>query len=88
MPAGPPPPFGHPWIADVSRNPNINRDPPPPPIDGLIQGNTPAGHILVNGLTQQQQQEQRVEVVEVAPPGIGAHPIGLGMNKDSSFIMF
>lgn len=76
MPAGPPPPFGHPWIADVGRNPNINRDPPPPPVDGLIQGAAPAGHILLNGPAQQQQQQ--VEVVEVVPPGIGAHPLGLG----------
>jgi hypothetical protein len=76
MPVGLPPPFGHPWIADVGRNPNINRDPPPPPVDGLIQGAAPAGHILVNGPRQQQQ----VEVVEVVPPGIGAHPIGLGKN--------
>ncbi|EMD97273.1 hypothetical protein COCC4DRAFT_197757 [Bipolaris maydis ATCC 48331] len=33
MSAGPPP--GHPWPVNVGNNPNINRDPPPPPIHGL-----------------------------------------------------
>lgn len=84
MPLGPPPPYGHTWIADVGHNPNINRDPPPPPIDGLIPGHAPSGHILVNGPVQQQQQQQqqKVEVVEVVPPGIGAHPIGLGKRNE------
>lgn len=68
------PPFGQPWLADVTNNPNINRDPPPSSLNAVpgAQGHPPAvGH-------QQVVVEQQHAPV-YSPPvpiGIGGPPIG------------
>ncbi|KAF2797707.1 hypothetical protein K505DRAFT_414863 [Melanomma pulvis-pyrius CBS 109.77] len=87
---GPPPPFGHPWLADVGRNPNINRDPPPPPVDGVVPGAAPPGHILVNGPSAQPQVVMQAAPAANAvlvdagmpPVGIGFAPPGMGYGLD------
>ncbi|CAN9442356.1 unnamed protein product [Alternaria alternata] len=74
MAAGPP--FGQPWLANVGNNPNINREPPPPPINaGLVpQAQHP---IAAAGGAQVVVEQQHAPVYgPPLPIGIGAPAFG------------
>ncbi|KAF2853927.1 hypothetical protein T440DRAFT_465668 [Plenodomus tracheiphilus IPT5] len=73
------PPLGQPWNVNVGNNPNINRDPPPPPIGAdPPQGPPPAG--APQGFVEQQHAPIYGPPV---PIGIGGPPFpafGLGFG--------
>ncbi|EMD66679.1 hypothetical protein GGP41_008087 [Bipolaris sorokiniana] len=86
MSAGPPP--GHPWPVNVGNNPNINRDPPPPPIHGFggpipqaplapVPAAAPSAPAVAAGPAQVVVEQQHHHNPIYGPPlpiGIGAFP--------------
>ncbi|KAF2007921.1 hypothetical protein P154DRAFT_584316 [Amniculicola lignicola CBS 123094] len=47
--SGPPPPYGAPWYPNIGNNPNINRGPPPPPVEEDPVFVLPQGVFFVGG---------------------------------------
>lgn len=86
MSAGPP--LGQPWCANIGSNPNINRDPPPPPLN-VVQGGAPGGCQYVVEHQQAPIYGPPVPIgiappVDIMPPfGAG---IGLGMLPPMPFM--
>ncbi|KAH6643581.1 hypothetical protein C7974DRAFT_438513 [Boeremia exigua] len=80
MSAGPP--FGQPWCANIGSNPNINRDPPPPPLN-VVPGSAPvpaaAGNRAVVGHQQAPIYSPPVPI-GIAPPFGLAPPFGAGFG--------
>ncbi|KAF2878094.1 hypothetical protein BDV95DRAFT_589067 [Massariosphaeria phaeospora] len=72
--SGPPPPLGYPYIADVGRNPNINRDPPPPPIH-VVPGAPRRSPVMAQG----PQAGEQIHVAHAGGPNImlGGPPMGM-----------
>ncbi|KAH7355577.1 hypothetical protein BKA66DRAFT_446528 [Pyrenochaeta sp. MPI-SDFR-AT-0127] len=74
MSSGPPPPLGHPWLANVGNNPNINREPPPPPLNAA-----PGAQAHLPAVDHQQVVVEQQHTPVYGPPvpiGIGSPPLG------------
>lgn len=71
------PPLGQPWLANVGNNPNINREPPPPPIGGAPAAHAPP-HAPVGGAQVVVEQQHAPIYGPPLPIGIGGPAIGIG----------
>ena len=73
MSAGPP--LGQPWCTNVGSNPNINREPPPPPLN-VVQGSASVPAPAAAG--GQVVVEHQIAPIYSPPVPIGiAPPVGL-----------
>jgi hypothetical protein len=69
------PPIGQPWCANVGDNPNINRDPGPPPPLNVVSNIAPASATTTNQVFVEHQQAPIYS--PSIPIGIGNFPYGL-----------
>ncbi|UPX09435.1 uncharacterized protein EKO05_0000124 [Ascochyta rabiei] len=88
MSAGPP--LGQPWCANIGSNPNINRDPPPPPLN-VVQGSAPPASGGQAFIERQQSPIYGPPVPIGVAPSFGIAPpfgagIGLGMLPPMPFM--